>query len=228
MPTPGQELSTLDFDSMLGGPLSSVVHAQAQAAMATVDFIKQVGFKPAEGDQEPQSQAVGAPIYVDFTYFKEIAPYQPAVAEDSGDPNATPPVPRTPARPAEPAQFQEQKLSVPILTLLPVPYLRVEETTIDFKAKIDAIEYRRTDSSLNVGAQLEASARWLWASASLRVSASYQRNTAEGQNTTRTYSMDVHVKAVQDEMPGGMERMLGILESSITAQPLSAPRPEDR
>ena len=34
--------------------------------------------------------------------------------------------------------------------------------------------------------------------------------------------MAVHVKAVQDEMPAGMEKMLGILEGAITSQPAEA------
>ena len=31
--------------------------------------------------------------------------------------------------------------------------------------------------------------------------------------------MAVHIKAVQDEMPAGMERLLGILEGAITSTP---------
>ena len=31
----------------------------------------------------------------------------------------------------------------------------------------------------------------------------------------RTFTLAIHVRAVQDEMPGGMEKILGILESSI-------------
>ncbi len=33
MPTPGQELATIDFESMLGGPLVAVIHAQAQSSI---------------------------------------------------------------------------------------------------------------------------------------------------------------------------------------------------
>ncbi len=35
----GEELSTLDFESMIGGPLVAVVNAQAQASMATVNLL---------------------------------------------------------------------------------------------------------------------------------------------------------------------------------------------
>jgi Na+/glutamate symporter len=72
---------------------------------------------------------------------------------------------------------------------------------------------------------LEARAGWLWGSARLKVSASYQRSTQTGMTVERTYTLAVHIAAVQDEMPAGMERMLGILEDAIKAQPISAPAP---
>ena len=55
------------------------------------------------------------------------------------------------------------------------------------------------------------------------MSASYQRTSQTGTNVERTYSLAVHISAVQDEMPAGMERLLGILEDAIKAQPTSAP-----
>lgn len=118
------------------------------------------------------------------------------------------------------------KLEVPILTMLPIPFIRVEETTIDFNAKITSMEYRKVDTNFKVDASLSARAGWLWGSAKLKVSTSYQRNTSEGSKVNRTYSLAVHVKAVQDEMPGGMEKILGILEESMRGQPVSAPAPE--
>lgn len=214
MPNPGQELSSIDFESMLGGPLIAVVNAQAQSAMASVNFIKEVGFK-----QLPQDGTAGAdtatddPIYVTFKYPKELAPYEPAVV---ADPNATPPVAGSPA---VQAQYQTQELQVPILTMLPIPFIRIDETTIDFNAKINSVEYKKTDSTLKVSADLEAKAGWLWGSAKLKVSSSYQRSSQQGNTVNRNYSMAVHIKAVQDEMPAGMERVLGILEGAISSQP---------
>nr|MDO8113630.1 DUF2589 domain-containing protein [Candidatus Sigynarchaeota archaeon] len=106
-------------------------------------------------------------------------------------------------------------------TMLPIPYLRMEETTVDFNAKINSVEYQKTDSQFNISADLEAKAGWLWGSAKLKVSTSYQRNTSQGLEVNRTYSMAVHIKAVQDEMPAGMERVLSLLENGINSAPAS-------
>lgn len=223
MPNPGQELSSIDFESMLGGPLVAVVHAQAQAAVSTVNFIKEVGFaKPAADQAAGGDTSTSDPIYVTFKYPKELSPYQPAVAADPGDPAAVPPRPARAAQPAVEAVYETQELKVPILTMLPIPYIRIDLTTIDFNAKINSVEYRKTDTNLKVDASLEAQAGWLWGSAKLKVSTSFQRTTQEGNTVDRTYSMAVHIKAVQDEMPAGMERVLGILEGAITSKPAAA------
>lgn len=288
MPTPGQELSSIDFASMLGGPLIAAVNAQGQAAMSAVNFIKEVGFKKLPGEQDPQAAQTSDPVYVSFRYPKEVAPYQPAVTpgvsavtvsnggtgfttaptvtftggggtgatgfatidsdgkiagvtitnagsgytsapgvsfSGGGGTGATATTTITQAVAAVPAQYQVMQLEVPMLSMVPIPYLRIEDVTIDFNAKINSVEYQKLDESLKVDAALEAKAGWGWGSAKLNVSVAYQKNTQQGSSVDRTYSMGVHIRAVQDEMPGGMERILSILENSIRAQPVGAPAP---
>jgi hypothetical protein len=229
VPNPGQELSSIDFSTMLGGPLRAVINAQAQAAISTVNFIKEVGFKKPAEEVAGGDTSTMDPIYVSFKYPKELAPYQPAVAAippvvagpidpATGLPNP-PAAPGVPAVAAVPAVYETQKLEVPILTMLPIPFIRIEMTTIDFNAKINSVEYQKTDTNLKIDAALELKAGWLWGSAKLNVSTSFQKTTTQGNSVDRTYSMAVHIRAVQDEMPAGMERLLGILEGAITSTP---------
>jgi hypothetical protein len=293
---PGQELSSINFRDMIGGPLRAVVEAQAAAALSTVNFIKEVGFEKSPA-ADGTVQETGRPVYVTFRYPKEVAPYQPAADEvpasltvrvdnpGSGYPaSPAPQVTVTPApgdsgtgftatatvvdgkvtkvdvagtgkyrqpptieiaapggdgtaakasvasfqpyeaaTAAQPASFQEMKLEVPLLTIVPIPYLRVEETTIQFNAKINSMTYERTSTDAKVDAAISASAGWGWGRASLNVSASYQKKTESGEDVQRTYSLDIVVKAVQDELPGGMEKVLGVLEDAIRSQPSAAP-----
>lgn len=279
MPNVGQELASIDFASMLGGPLVAVVNAQTQAALNSVNFIKTVGFEPAtvDGDGNP---VPGKPIYVSFKYPKEIAPFQPAtdvvasvkvttpgsgytseptVAFTGGgggtgstaiatvtagavtaitvtnpgsgyksDPGVTltggggsgATATATHAHTdAIPAQIQEMKLEVPILTMLPIPFIRIEEATIDFHAKLNSVEFSKTDTALGIKADLTVQQGWPGGSAKLNVSVSYQTKTQQGVTVDRTYSMDVHIKAVQDELPAGLDRVLGILEKAMREQP---------
>jgi hypothetical protein len=130
-------------------------------------------------------------------------------------------------QPATAAVFQVMMLEVPILTMLPIPFIRIEETTIDFNAKINSVEETKTDETFKFNASLDAKVQYpplfSVATVNLKVSTSYQKNTQTGTKVDRTYSMAVHIRAVQDEMPAGMEKILGILEDAIKAQPEKAP-----
>ncbi len=236
MPTPGQELSSIDFESMIGGPLVAVINAQAQAAMSTVNFIKEVGFKkPATEEDAGGDTTTELPIYVSFKYPKELSPYEPAIGDEANPSalppyDAGPPVVGDPAYPegrpayvkAKPAVYETQKLEVPILTILPIPFIRIDLTEIDFNAKITSVQYRKTDTNLKISTSLEKKAGWLFGSAKFQMSTSFQRTTQQGNTVNRTYSLAIHVKAVQDEMPAGMEKILSILEGAITSTPESA------
>lgn len=299
---PGQELSSIDFQSMIGGPLNAIVDAQAQAALSTVDFIKAVGFTPDSEDETTGEITPGTPVYVSFKYPKMVEPYQPAVngkivsisvsdggagftagaavtiagsgtgatatavvngsgvvtdinvtSSGSGYDNSTPvsvaggtsPIDAevvTEDDDAVPAVFDEMQLEVPILTMLPIPFIRVEEGEIDFHAKITSMEFARvgtnfkgstsfgynssTSGSTSVGTGgitslfAKASANLKYSSSvNFKVNASYQRTSRQGSKVDKTYQLGVKVKISQDEIPAGMEKLLGILEDAIVAQP---------
>ena len=292
--SPARELSSINFESMLGGPLVAVVNAQAQAAQSSVNFIKAVGFETVRDEKgNIIVGAVGEPIYVSFKYPKEVAPYQPYKAPvlisiavtDGGseyDPNNLPAVTISGGggngaiavakvtngsvsqieltdpgsgytskpdvaiaaptgaggktavavavfqqeQPAVPAEYATMQLEVPILTMFPIPFIRIEETTIDFNAKINSIQEGKTDSSFKIDSSLEVEGKYppifSAVTAKLKVNTSYQKNTSSGYKVDRTYSMSVHIRAVQDEMPAGMERLLGILEDAIRSTPVNA------
>lgn len=186
----GDELSSLDFEALIGGPLSAVVRAQADAAVTSVDFIKAVGFTD------------DAPTMVTFNYERlvETTAADGTVSEE----------------------VKPFKLTVPFLTMLPIPFIRVEETTIDFNAKIVSVQERKSTTEKGLNAELTAKAGWGWGSAKLKVNASYKKSTSATSKIERTYSMAVHVRAVQDELPAGTERLLGILENVIKETPATA------
>ncbi len=309
---PGQELSSIDFRSMIGGPLTAVVEAQAQAALSTVDFIKAVGFEPDTEDETTGEITPGGPIYVQFKYPKQVSPYIPPkngiidsatlggnvtnaatidsviitssggsngnivatvngsngidiVVQSGGEgyagsdtfvvtytSNAEPGTTETANgtitirnEEAVPAEFEELQLEVPILTMVPIPFLRVEETEIDFNAKINSMEYRRVGSEFKAASSFntrsttsgsitagtggitslfaKASSRFKFTnSVNFKVSASYKRSSKQGSKVEKSYQLGVRVKATQDETPGGMEKILNILEDAIVGLPVTA------
>lgn len=191
----GDELSTLDFSSMIGGPLNAVIKAQAQAAVTSVDFIKAVGF-----DKD------GKPEMVTFSYDKPIEKKDATTGEVT-------------------IVVEPYKLTVPLLAMVPIPFIRVEETTIDFNAKITSTIESTTATSHDLNVALGVKGGWGPVSAELKVNYAYKRSTSSGTKEERTYSLTVHVRAVQDELPAGTSRLLSILENAIKEVPASTPTP---
>ena len=104
------------------------------------------------------------------------------------------------------------ELSVPLLTIVPIPSLRIDEMTIDFSAKLNSVETNDVSSELGVDATFSAGFKKIGFSAS----ASYKRTSVSGSKIEKTYEMNIHVRVVNDELPAGLDRILRILESEIT------------
>lgn len=117
------------------------------------------------------------------------------------------------------AVFQEMKFEVPLLTMLPIPFIKVDLITIDFNAKINSIETQSENSELAVSGSLEVRQRWAGGGAKLNVSCAYKKTNSSSSSIERTYSMGIHVQASQDEMPAGMEKLLSILEGAMISTP---------
>ncbi|MVT09593.1 DUF2589 domain-containing protein [Chitinophaga sp. ysch24] len=98
-------------------------------------------------------------------------------------------------------------VKVPLLAMLPIPSLRIEHVIIDFNAKLNSVESSTVSDALGVSAEVKGG----WGPVSFKVSASYQRKSVTGIEVKKEFALNVNVKAVQDEMPGGLEKILGML-----------------
>jgi hypothetical protein len=99
------------------------------------------------------------------------------------------------------------KISVPLLAMLPIPSLRIEHVLINFNVKLNSVETETTATSFKLGVEAKAG----WGPVSFKVSSSYQRNTTTGVKVEKEYALNVNVKAVQDEIPAGLEKILNML-----------------
>ena len=111
---------------------------------------------------------------------------------------------------------QSFNLTVPILSIVPIPYLRIDEVNIEFSAVLrDLYSYDR-NTNTNVNAGLRFGTRRFGFNASVSRSSS----TAARSSQDHTYNMNVKVRAVQDEIPRGLGRVLDILETVVTEKPV--------
>jgi hypothetical protein len=189
MPVSGEELATLDFSNLIGGPMNAMVEAQAKAAISTASFIQEVGF----------DEATGAVRTVDFTYTR--------ADEDGARQNFT--------------------LTVPFLTMVPIPYVTLEKGTIDFNAKITSTTYEETEVNFTQDVDTTSKAGWWFASARVTTKTAYQKRSASSDLEERTFDMKVHVTVRNMDMPAGTERLLTLLENSISEVKDGALDPND-
>ena len=199
-----EELKQIPFAHLIGAPMKAAIESQALAAKTTIDFIKEVGFKkPASNDpvdialNTENDADIGDVRNITFSYVKK-----------DGDDNET--------------SFE---LTVPILTITPIPYIRIDEMTIDFHAKLtdSVVDTRTSDAAVSATVSGSYGSFWTPVKVNFRVSASYKTSTSRTAAQKREYKMDIHVRAVQDEMPAGLSKILDILEDAIKNKPAVAP-----
>jgi hypothetical protein len=188
-------LTNIPFGAVIGGPLKAAIEAQALAARTTVDFIQAVGFEPVTNDPFVDPNTAPKTRYVTFKY--EIT--------------------------REDGETDEASLRVPVLTIIPIPFIRMDEMSIDFVAKISEqmvnTETRQQESGSTQSHSASISSNWWWVKGSYGFNGSYstkQSSTSSSASRYQTeYTMNVHLRAVQDDMPAGLNRMLQILETTI-------------
>ncbi len=111
---------------------------------------------------------------------------------------------------------------VPILTIVPIPMIVIDDISIDFKASINASSSSCTENSestaLDVGGEAKAKLGWGPFSLSITARANYSskkdsKATSESRYSVE-YTQDVHVHAKQADVPAGLATVLNILTMS--------------
>jgi hypothetical protein len=105
------------------------------------------------------------------------------------------------------ADNKEINVKVPLLAMLPIPSLRIEHVIIDFNVKLNSVVSVSEEAKLAIG----GSASGGFGPVKFKVSASFQRKTSTNVEVKKEYALNVNVKAVQDEIPAGLEKILGLL-----------------
>jgi len=115
------------------------------------------------------------------------------------------------------------RITVPLLAILPIPYLRIKSLIIDLSVKLVSVDTTKSTTTTS-GSYTQSSYNW-WRGSSSSVSVSSQSTSTYGVNITKQYSYEVILKAVQDEMPAGLARILDIIEEDIVLAPKTTTTP---
>jgi hypothetical protein len=170
--------------------------------LATLDFANLIG-GPLNAVVEAQAKAAITTV----NFIKEVAFDKEGQARQ---------VSFTYTRSEADGTAREYKLSVPFLTMLPIPYIAVKKATIDFNAKITSTVSSDSSDSLKTDTNADASTGFWFVKAKVNTKVAYQKTNSSSGKEERTYDLHINVEATNEEMPAGTERLLTILEQSIS------------
>ncbi|MGZ9140663.1 MAG: DUF2589 domain-containing protein [Nitrospira sp.] len=208
----GAELQALPLEYMLGTPLTAVIKAQALAAQTTVAFIEKVGLEenPSTGELSVRT--------AEFSFNQPVP--------DPANPGAM--------------IVQPTTLTVPILTMAPIPFIRVSDLNVTFEFKIRDVSSSQSKAEITaktgfenttsvegkigigggvmgfLGGPKGSSSLESKTNVTASVSATYQ--SSNRQTTDRSATFKMTMNAVQDALPEGLSRLLTILNDSINSQ----------
>lgn len=219
MPTPAPnqtniagELQALPLEYMLSGPLVAVIKAQSLAAKTTLDFIQTIGL-----EDDPNDPNVSRARTAEFSYSQSV----PDPANPGG------------------SIYTDAKLAVPLLSIVPIPYIRASDLNVSFEFKIRDVQSAQSKSEIT-GSSGFSSSTTTTANGSFgkgllgflggpsgsgsleqktnmtfNVSATYQATNRHTTDRSATFKMTMN--AVQDSIPEGLARVLSILSDAIKA-----------
>lgn len=110
------------------------------------------------------------------------------------------------------------QLHVPLLTIVPIPYIAIESVDISFKANVTAMEtkYDKTQEGASLSAYTSSRPRYgVYSSYSTKKDSYSSQNSSYNVEAT----IDIAVHARQDSMPAGLGKVLEILNTCISEQP---------
>lgn len=192
------QYSGLDMGALIGGPLKASCDAQTTLAMSTVNFIQEVGFHTDNGISKTR--------VADFSFDRTVMNGK----DELGNPIY---------------EKEEVKMSVPLLAMVNVPSLMIQDVDISFDMEVSSSE--SSENSKDKSGSMSGSATFslggfLKGSASIAGKVStYSSNTRKSDNSAKYH---VEVKATQGGTPEGLSRVLDIIAAAVAPTAVEGPQ----
>lgn len=206
------QFTGLPMKDLIGGPLKAAAEANAMMAVTQTKFILDTAFSVVKANGKPDAYT---PIMIQMTLTRGmLAPNADATK---------PPV----------IQQIQTTFELPLLTILPLNSLGVDDVTVKFdmdvKSSFSETTNQKTLETVAAATSFDAKfGNGLW-SAGINGSVSYDRTSSSGRDTqyqksnSATYSVSVH--AGQLPLPDGVKTIITAFANSITPITLPAPKP---
>ena len=159
-----KEFEQLEFRNLICGPLKACVDAQQEAAMATYNYLRSVGFR-----EDPDNLADFIPTPISFFFVKDGV---------------------------------YNRLTVPLLSIIPIPCLTIGQVDLNFQAQLTADE--------------QGKYTFKYASSPARIKVKEEVELKQTNELQAKENLDIHLCARTSDMPAGMAKLMEILDTQMT------------
>lgn len=176
-------LKGIPIDYLVSAPLMAAARANLALAQNMEEFIFQIAYKDGKVSTDPKD--------LNVIQFGLTRPYT--------DPNT------------KQVKTETIQVTVPLIGIVTIPALLVDNVTIDFTASVD----QSTNDSVGVNANVAAS----YGFGGFSVSGSVTTTVNNTRSTDYSGKYTFHVQADQQPATEGMSQMMDIIASTITPIP---------
>lgn len=204
-----QQFTGLPMKALIGGPLAAAAEANQKMALTQVDFLMDTCFEPITGSKGYK------PIMIEMSVTRGTI--QPAAT-----PSDTPTISST-----------TSTISLPILTILPLNSLAVDDVTVNFTMEVkssyseDHSATSQQDSSAKGSFSAKVGIGWFSATVNGSVSSTSSSTTSDTshyeKSNSASYTVNVH--AGQLPLPPGVTTIIDAYTNAITPLVLPVPTP---
>ena len=192
----------LPMADLIGAPLGAACKANVSMAQATASFIKEVGYEAVEDPNQPGSFIPGAPRMVDFSFER------PGV-DDAGKP-----------------AIEVVKIKVPILSVVPIPNLQVNNVDVTFDMEVKSSTSQTHKDSKEASMDASASFKFLFWSGSIKMHGAVSSSNENVRTSDKSAKYHVEVNAQNHGTPEGLARVLDILNQAATPRQIDRYQPD--
>ena len=179
---PAADFQALPLDFLIAAPLIAAVNAQKQAALTTKTYIESFLNPVAGSTNRFEPQTVNFNLNV----------------QETDAAGAT--------------TQRKVNLDVPLLSMVPVPHLRIDSLTTHFKYEVSQVVGSKRESAMQ--GEGEAGIKFLpFLNATLKGSLSSR--SAEESTTNRSGMLEITVHASEAPIPEGLARLLSLLAKMV-------------
>lgn len=210
-----QQFTGLPMDSLIGAPLNAAANANASMALTQTKFMLDTCFQKKEISGSSPTAYNYDPIMIKMSITRGVIQPQNAAQDGTVPPPDIEAVTTT--------------FDLPLLTIIPINSLGVETVDITFEMEVKSSfseeQSEQTKSEMKAAASFEAKIGWGPVSATIKGSASYDKQDSSSHSThyqksnSAKYTVNVH--AGQLPVPKGVNTIIEAYTNAI--QPITLP-----